>query len=133
MRTGYISSLSLYLGALVSAVEVVYVTDLSIFTSLVSSLPVTSDNRGAYLTTALLQAPCAQSALSYNVMRMTYDACPETELQSCICTKNQNLASVATGVSKSVSYSCGPIATEDQASAATVSFRLVLQSWVELI
>ncbi|RKU49088.1 hypothetical protein DL546_005150 [Coniochaeta pulveracea] len=51
---------------------------------------------------------------------MTYQACPESDLQSCVCTKNQNLAAVATGVSKSISYSCGPAATEDQASAATV-------------
>jgi hypothetical protein len=42
MRTGYVSSILLYL-AVASAVEVVYVTDLSIFTSLASSLSLESD------------------------------------------------------------------------------------------
>ena len=43
-----------------------------------------------------------------------------TELQACICTKNNNFASVASVLSSSVSYSCGSAASEDQASATTV-------------
>ncbi|GAB1315887.1 hypothetical protein MFIFM68171_06097 [Madurella fahalii] len=82
-----------------SAAEVVYVTDLTIFSAL---------------------APCAQSALAYNIEAQTYDICPEavTELQSCICTKNNNFASISSLLSSSVSYSCGSTASEDQASAA---------------
>ncbi|KAK2005647.1 hypothetical protein LZ32DRAFT_623558 [Colletotrichum eremochloae] len=68
------------------------------------------------------QAPCAQTALSYNIFSQTYSACGEapTDLQSCICTKNNNLAAVSTSVSKSISYSCGSTASEDQTSAAAV-------------
>ncbi|OIW25022.1 hypothetical protein CONLIGDRAFT_684907 [Coniochaeta ligniaria NRRL 30616] len=102
MRRVVYSIFPIYLGAvLASAAEVVYVTDLSIFTSL---------------------APCAANALSYNIQSQTYNNCPEavTDLQSCVCTKNQNLASISTAISKSVSYSCGSTASEDQASAATV-------------
>ena len=52
----------------------------------------------------------------------TYDNCPEAveDLQSCVCTKNNNRAAVSRAISSSVSYSCGATATEDQASAATV-------------
>ncbi|KAI0378944.1 hypothetical protein F5Y04DRAFT_260694 [Hypomontagnella monticulosa] len=87
--------------SLVGAQEIVYVTDLSIFTVL---------------------APCAASAVSANVQSQTYENCPEavTDLQSCVCTKNNNFASISTGISKSVSYSCGSTASEDQASAASV-------------
>ncbi|RYP58643.1 hypothetical protein DL769_008860 [Monosporascus sp. CRB-8-3] len=78
-----------YLGtSIVAAQEVVYVTDLSIFT----------------------------------VLAQTYDSCPEgvEELQSCVCTKNNNFESVSSLVSSSVSYSCGKTASDDQASAASV-------------
>ncbi|KAI1768619.1 hypothetical protein GGR53DRAFT_517776 [Hypoxylon sp. FL1150] len=87
--------------SLVVAEEIVYVTDLSIFTVL---------------------APCAASAISENVQAQTNDDCPEavTDLQSCVCTKNNNFASISTGISSSVSYSCGSTASEDQASAASV-------------
>ncbi|KAI1374422.1 hypothetical protein F4677DRAFT_167030 [Hypoxylon crocopeplum] len=91
-----------YLGAsLATAQDIVYVTDLSIFTVL---------------------APCAASAVSANVQAQTYENCPEavTDLQSCVCTKNNNFASISTAISKSVSYSCGSTASEDQASAASV-------------
>ncbi|KAI1806248.1 hypothetical protein F4811DRAFT_511208 [Daldinia bambusicola] len=90
------------LGAsLARAQEVVYVTDLSIFTVL---------------------APCAASAVSENVQAQTNQNCPEavTDLQSCVCTKNNNFASISTGISSSVSRSCGSTASEDQASAASV-------------
>ncbi|KAM7224059.1 hypothetical protein V8F06_000532 [Rhypophila decipiens] len=92
--------LSLLIGSALAA-DIVYVTDLAIFTSL---------------------APCAASALSYNVMYMTYNLCPEavTELKNCVCTKGGNLASVQKDLSSSVSYSCGSTASEDQASATTV-------------
>ncbi|KAI5866034.1 hypothetical protein GGS23DRAFT_555142 [Durotheca rogersii] len=52
----------------------------------------------------------------------TYQNCPEavTELQSCVCTKNNNFASIASQISSSVRYSCGATASEDQSSAATV-------------
>ncbi|KAI0830402.1 hypothetical protein F5Y06DRAFT_282221 [Hypoxylon sp. FL0890] len=85
----------------VGAQEIVYVTDLSIFTVL---------------------APCAASAVSQNVQSQTFENCPEavTDLQSCVCTKNNNFASISTEISKSVSYSCGSTASEDQASAASV-------------
>ncbi|KAB5566538.1 hypothetical protein GE09DRAFT_738419 [Coniochaeta sp. 2T2.1] len=102
MRHAGLSLFAVYLGTtLVAAAEVVYVTDLSIFTSL---------------------APCAADALSYNIQSQTYSNCPEavTDLQSCVCTKNQNFASISTAISKSVSYSCGSTASEDQASVATV-------------
>ncbi|KAI2617750.1 hypothetical protein GGR54DRAFT_193202 [Hypoxylon sp. NC1633] len=87
--------------ALGAAQEIVYVTDLSIFTVL---------------------APCVASAISENVQSQTYENCPQavTDLQSCVCTKNNNFASISTGISKSVSYSCGSTASEDQASAASV-------------
>ncbi|KAK1573880.1 uncharacterized protein LY79DRAFT_593674 [Colletotrichum navitas] len=87
--------------AAAAAASIVYVTDLSIYT---------------------LLAPCAQTALSYNIFTQTYSACGEapTDLQSCICTKNNNLAAVSTSVSKPISYSCGSTASEDQTSAAAV-------------
>ncbi|TQN70111.1 hypothetical protein CSHISOI_05364 [Colletotrichum shisoi] len=90
----------LFIG-LSSAASIVYVTDLAIYT---------------------LLAPCAQTALSYNIFSQTYSACGEapTDLQSCICTKNNNLAAISTSISKSVSYSCGSSASEDQTSAAAV-------------
>ncbi|KAI0129870.1 hypothetical protein BJ170DRAFT_617921 [Xylariales sp. AK1849] len=87
--------------SLVTAADIVYVTDLTIFTEL---------------------APCAASAVSYDIMSMTYSACPDgvTELQSCVCTKNNNFAAVQTKLSSWVSYSCGETASDDQASATAV-------------
>ena len=69
-----------------------------------------------------IQAPCAASAVSYGVQSQTYDNCPEgvEDLQSCVCTKNNNRAAVSRAISSSVSYSCGATASADQASAATV-------------
>ncbi|KAK4166352.1 hypothetical protein QBC43DRAFT_16546 [Cladorrhinum sp. PSN259] len=101
MRQLLITSVVLALGATTAnAASVVYVTDLKLFSQL---------------------APCAQSALKYNVQSLTYKECPEavTELQSCVCTKNNNLASVSSRVSSAVSYSCGGTASDDQSSAAT--------------
>ncbi|KAK4461828.1 hypothetical protein QBC42DRAFT_226491 [Cladorrhinum samala] len=102
MRRHLVPAAVLALGvATVNAASVVYVTDLKIFSQL---------------------APCAASALKYNIQSLTNRECPEpvTELQSCVCTKNNNLASIASRVSSSVSYSCGGTASEDQASASTV-------------
>ncbi|KAI1086989.1 hypothetical protein F5B19DRAFT_487073 [Rostrohypoxylon terebratum] len=90
------------LGAtLVRAENIVYVTDLSIFTVL---------------------APCAATAVSENIQTQTIDNCPEavTDLQSCVCTKDNNFASISSGISKSVSGSCGSTASADQTSAASV-------------
>ncbi|KAK7942722.1 uncharacterized protein PG986_011835 [Apiospora aurea] len=88
-------------GSLAVASDIVYVTDLTIFTEL---------------------APCAASALSYNVMAMTYSSCPQavTDLQSCVCSKGNNPSSLQAAISKSISYSCGSTATDDQASASQV-------------
>ncbi|KAK4103287.1 hypothetical protein N658DRAFT_494616 [Parathielavia hyrcaniae] len=85
-----------------SAEEILqYVTDMPIYSAL---------------------APCAQSAISYAVMSNTYSVCPEgaAELQSCVCTKNKNLASVSSRIATSVSYSCGDAASHDQSSVQTV-------------
>ncbi|KAF9870906.1 hypothetical protein CkaCkLH20_11578 [Colletotrichum karsti] len=96
-----LSLLSIYLTTFAAAASIVYVTDLSIFT---------------------LLAPCAQTAISYNIFSQTYSACGEapTDLQSCICTKNNNFAAISTSISNSISYSCGSSASDDQTSAAAV-------------
>lgn len=71
----------------------------------------------------MCKAPCAKSAISYNVQSQTYDKCPEavTDLQSCVCTKNNNFASISSRVSVSISYSCGSTASDDHSSAQSVS------------
>ncbi|KAK3899374.1 hypothetical protein C8A05DRAFT_37015 [Staphylotrichum tortipilum] len=83
------------------AASIAYVTDMPVFSAL---------------------APCAQSALSYNILSQTYDKCPEaaTDLQSCVCTKNNNFASISSKISLSISYSCGSSASDDQTSAQSV-------------
>ena len=65
-------------------------------------------------------APCAQSAVSYVVGRLTYDACPSgvAALQSCACTKGGIPAIVQKSISSSVAYSCGTTASEDFVSAS---------------
>ncbi|KAL2150846.1 hypothetical protein VTH82DRAFT_7409 [Thermothelomyces myriococcoides] len=84
-----------------ATIEYVYVTDMPAYSAL---------------------APCAREALSENIQWLTYDACPEavSELQSCVCTKNNNFASISSEVSASVSYECGSTASEDQSSAQRV-------------
>ena len=54
-------------------------------------------------------------------MGQTYSNCPEavTDLQSCVCTKNNNFAAISRETSSSVSYTCGSTATDDLASAYT--------------
>ncbi len=69
-----------------------------------------------------LQAPCAASAISENVQYMTEESCPSgvAALQSCVCSKNNNFASISADVVTSVKYSCGSTATDDISSASTV-------------
>ncbi|SPQ26936.1 cbddf3d4-5658-4a1e-a938-51918f1b561a [Thermothielavioides terrestris] len=78
------------------AASIGYVTDLDIFSAL--------------------------SALSWNIQWQTYEACPKSasDLQSCVCTKNNNLASISSKISASVSDSCGSMASDDQSSAQAV-------------
>lgn len=73
------------------------------------------------------QAPCAASAVSENIQYQTYDRCPEsvTDLQGCICTQDNNFASISSALSSSVSARCGSTASDDQASAQTVSSKYV--------
>lgn len=70
----------------------------------------------------LLQAPCAQTALNYDVMYMTEESCPEavTSMQSCVCSKSNFYSSIGLQLSSDVSQSCGNTATDDQASVSTV-------------
>ncbi|KAH6842919.1 hypothetical protein B0I37DRAFT_418063 [Chaetomium sp. MPI-CAGE-AT-0009] len=83
------------------AAEILYVTDMPAYEAL---------------------APCAKSALLYNVQSQTYDACPPavSELQSCVCTKNNNFRSISSQISASISNYCGSTASEDQSSAQSV-------------
>ncbi|KAI8676194.1 hypothetical protein NCS56_00506600 [Fusarium sp. Ph1] len=104
------SLLALVLAAgVVSAVDVVYVTDLSLYSSL---------------------APCAASAISNNIRYQTFSKyCSEavTDLQSCICTKRFD--DVSTTMSLMISVTCGSTASEDQASASTVLKAYCDQDW----
>ncbi|KAI0441377.1 hypothetical protein F4803DRAFT_523581 [Xylaria telfairii] len=85
--------------SVVADTNVVYVTDLSIFTVL---------------------APCAQAAVSGVINYETVSDCPSAAagLQSCICSKYAK--SISSDISDSIDYTCGSTATDDQASAATV-------------
>ena len=69
-----------------------------------------------------MQAPCAASALADNILSQTNDVCPQavTALQSCVCSKGNNLVSISSLVSSGVSLDCGSTASQDQSSAATV-------------
>ncbi|KAI1183487.1 hypothetical protein F5B17DRAFT_443402 [Nemania serpens] len=75
-----------------TAADVVYVTDLSIFTVL---------------------APCAQAAVSGVIDYETVSHCPSgaSALQSCICTKNDggNSASISSMISSSIDYSAATV------------------------
>ncbi|KXJ88539.1 hypothetical protein Micbo1qcDRAFT_235844 [Microdochium bolleyi] len=91
--------LAVCLGTSVSVAQnIVYVTDIEIYTSL---------------------APCAKYAVSYNIMGMTRSACGEavTDLQSCVCKKDGIPTAVTKGIASSISYSCGSTASEDLSSA----------------
>jgi hypothetical protein len=55
-------------------------------------------------------------------MRQTSSLCGEAapELQSCICTKNNNIVAVSSTLSTELSYSCGSTASDDYTSAFAV-------------
>lgn len=49
------------------------------------------------------------------------ESCGENNnLQSCVCTKDNNRAAIGTSISSSLSWSCGTTATEDVSSASLV-------------
>lgn len=100
MKRVRIQLLLLQLGALAIA-DIVYVTDLTIFSSL---------------------APCAASAVSYQVQGLTESTCPQgvTALESCACTQDNNAKAIASRISTDVLYYCSSTATEDVASASAV-------------
>jgi hypothetical protein len=79
----------------------VYVTDLPIYSAL---------------------APCAAYAVSYQIQGLSESECPPavTALESCACTKDNNLASISSAVSNNVLENCGTTATDDVGSAAAV-------------
>jgi len=103
MRRVRVELLLLQLCALAIA-DVVYVTDLPIFTSL---------------------APCAQYAVSYQVLGLTEFACPlaVTALESCACSQDNNSASVASAIASNILEDCDSTDTEDVASATAVFSR----------
>ena len=89
------------LAACAMGADIVYVTDIQIFT---------------------LLAPCAQSALSYAIAdETTKTACTadQTALQKCACDANE-VKKIASAVSTEIRSSCGAGATSDQQSASSV-------------
>ena len=56
------------------------------------------------------------------IQYQTNSACGEAvqDLQSCVCTKNNNFAALSTTLSSSVSYECGSTASDDLASVYVV-------------
>ncbi|KAE8442365.1 hypothetical protein EG329_003436 [Mollisiaceae sp. DMI_Dod_QoI] len=97
--------LELFLGLVfvedVLAIDLVYVTDLPVFSAL---------------------APCAQFAVSYEVQQLTREQCPAavTALESCACTQDQNSAAISSSISSQVLYTCGNTASDDLTSASIV-------------
>lgn len=91
------------LTTLSTATEIVYVTDLEIYT---------------------LLAPCVASAISYDVFALTYSSSvcgdDETMLQSCVCSNTARFGDVYSSISTDVTYSCGTAATDDLSSASKV-------------
>ncbi|TGJ79497.1 hypothetical protein E0Z10_g9261 [Xylaria hypoxylon] len=88
-----------------AATEVVYVTDLSIFTFL---------------------APCAQAAVSGVIDYETNSNCPSgaSALQSCICSKNdgRNRASISGSISDSIDYSIFKLTFSAHASSVLAGY-----------
>ncbi|KAL3962909.1 hypothetical protein ACCO45_004432 [Purpureocillium lilacinum] len=85
-----------------AAVDVVYVTDIAIYSIL---------------------APCAKSAISYNIASETYNSkCGDgaTDLQSCICSNTKELQSVNQRMTSAVTSSCGTTASDDVWSASKI-------------
>ncbi|KFA74331.1 hypothetical protein S40288_03697 [Stachybotrys chartarum IBT 40288] len=97
------TALVVQLFAIGSAQDIVYVTDVEIYT---------------------LLAPCAAYGLTANMDIVAYStsACDEGEsqLHSCVCSHSADFNSFAADVSSSVIYSCGSSASEDLASASMV-------------
>ncbi|KAH7161632.1 hypothetical protein EDB81DRAFT_350835 [Dactylonectria macrodidyma] len=89
------------LAKLSAATDVVYVTDLEIYT---------------------LLAPCVASAISYDVFALTYSttACGDSEsaLQSCACSNEGRFNDLYSSISTDVTYSCGSSATDELTSAS---------------
>ncbi|KAF7555214.1 hypothetical protein G7046_g6615 [Stylonectria norvegica] len=77
------------------AADIVYVTDLEIYTYL---------------------APCAASAIADNIAQESYTtkcAEDETALQSCVCSNTGELKEMSSSISSSVSWNCGSSASDD--------------------
>ncbi|KAF7549477.1 hypothetical protein G7Z17_g6364 [Cylindrodendrum hubeiense] len=91
------------LATLSTATDIVYVTDLEIYT---------------------LLAPCVASAISYDVFTLTYSTsvCGDSEsaLQSCVCSNSARFNDISSSISSDVAYSCGSSATDDLWSASKV-------------
>lgn len=93
-----------------------------------SSFPTPSPLPGliSYYITDLPQysslAVCAQDALSGDVQQQTYSICNAAPLSlvSCVCVKDQNSQSIASGLVTDVEENCGTTATEDISSALEV-------------
>jgi hypothetical protein len=100
MRRVRVELLLLQLCALAAA-DIVYVTDLPVFSSL---------------------APCAASAVSYVVQGLTESSCPQgvTALESCACGGGGVPHAVSSNISDNVLFYCSSTATEDVASASAV-------------
>ncbi|OBT83593.1 hypothetical protein VE02_07992 [Pseudogymnoascus sp. 03VT05] len=67
-------------------------------------------------------APCARSAVSYAVQGMSTGKCPEgpSALNSCVCTKNQNIYVASSSIVEAVQMSCGSTHLADISSAQAV-------------
>jgi hypothetical protein len=93
-----------------------------------SSFPSTSALAGdvTYMITDLTQfsalAPCAGSALSYQVLSQTHNDCPAAPaaLVSCACVKDQNSLGLSSGIASMVGAYCSSTATDDITSALNV-------------
>jgi hypothetical protein len=103
----------------VESVDVVYVTDVEIYTYLVSAS--VGCERGL---TDVFKAPCASSAISYQVGLETYSTkCGEekTALQSCICRNTNGFNQLTSAIYSDISTGCGTQAgTSDAWSASQV-------------
>ncbi|KAH8172368.1 hypothetical protein LIA77_06623 [Sarocladium implicatum] len=88
--------------AVIQAADIVYVTELEIYT---------------------LLAPCAAEAITYNLAEQTRTTRCGTDVedqQSCICSSTAVLGDVQLSISNDIASSCGTKAIEDQSSASSV-------------
>ena len=93
-----------------------------------SSFPSTSDLAGdvTYYITDLPQfsslAPCAASALSYEVLSQTNQDClaAPAALVSCVCVKDQNSLGISSGIASAVGDYCDSTASDDVSRALSV-------------